>query len=202
MIAKYLARSEPCADARPLRQPDDTGASPPALPAQGTAAATTTASSFARRCAARRVAADRRGRPLPHVHLRRRPLKAAQAARPQGQFPDYAKKVLARHGIGDRPMVAMRLSDPERHAPIPRRARPGSRRSRRCRQQPHLRRRWHIPVRDVRAQLPRAVLGRSDIVLANCDPVADSMGQFTTPSRSLPNACELRARPRRKPAST
>lgn len=42
-----------------------------------------------------------------------------------------------------------------------------------------------------------AVLSRSDVVLANCEPVARSMGRFAPEVHVVPNGCEL---PRRGPA--
>ena len=53
---------------------------------------------------------------------------------------------------------------------------------------------WYTPGTPMFDQIERnyaEVLGRSDVVLANCVPVADSMAAFAPPVEVVANACEL-----------
>ena len=53
---------------------------------------------------------------------------------------------------------------------------------------------WYDPGTDMHERLERnyaAILGRSDVVLANCEPVAESMRELGSDVAVVPNACEL-----------
>jgi glycosyltransferase involved in cell wall biosynthesis len=139
----------------------------------------------------------------PRVHsytfLHAGPKTAHIGLRPRARYVDYVKRVLERHGFGDRPtilwgfptnddlpllidaletdMVVADVVDDHRTF-----AEPGS------------------PRRAEFQRNYREVIARSDVVLANCDPVAESMKEFTSNVHVVPNGLELpNGRPPEKP---
>ncbi|MEQ1785428.1 MAG: glycosyltransferase [Acidimicrobiales bacterium] len=105
-------------------------------------------------------------------------------------YPDHVREVLEREGMGGRPLLCwVYPTNPFLPEVIDALA-------------PDVvvadvvddNRTWYHPGTPMYEQLDQnyaAVLGRSDIVLANCEPVADRMRAFTERVDMVPNACEL-----------
>ena len=126
--------------------------------------------------------------------------RACPGFRPREAFPDFVRSVLARHGIGHRPTIFWVYPTNDVLPGGHRRARPRRRRGRCRRRQPHLAR------RGLRARTTRRfernygdVLARSDLVLANCEPVAEAHAGFAPEVHVVPNGCELPSRRAARP---
>jgi glycosyltransferase involved in cell wall biosynthesis len=127
---------------------------------------------------------------------------ASRALRLPGRdhYPDWVRGVLEREGIGARPLLCWvyptntflpDLIDALQPAVVVADVVDDNRT-------------WYAAGTPMHDQLERnyaEVLARSDVVLANCEPVAESMRSFTSQVEVVPNACELpdapaaRARP-------
>jgi glycosyltransferase involved in cell wall biosynthesis len=143
----------------------------------------------------------RSGTPRVHYHtfLHAGPKTARIGVRPRARYVDYVKQLLDRYGFGDRPtifwgfptnedlpllidalepdVVVADVVDDHRTF-----AEPGS------------------PRHAEFERNYREVIARSDVVLANCEPVAESMREFTSNVRVVANGLELpNGRPPEKP---
>ena len=125
-----------------------------------------------------------------HTFIHAGPTTARMGLRPRARYVDYVKELLERHGFGDAPTILWGFPTNEDlpllidalepdvvvtdvvddHRTF---AEPGS------------------PRRAEFERNYREVIARSDVVLANCEPVARSMREFTNTVHIVPNGLEL-----------
>jgi glycosyltransferase involved in cell wall biosynthesis len=108
----------------------------------------------------------------------------------RGQYANHVRKVLRKHGVGSRPLLLWAYpTNSDLPALIDA-------------LDPALvvadvvddNRSWYEPDSPRAVELGenyRAVLGRSDVVLANCEPVAEAMAAYAPAVHVVPNGCEL-----------
>jgi glycosyltransferase involved in cell wall biosynthesis len=110
--------------------------------------------------------------------------------RPRDEYASHVQSVLAREGIGGRPLLCWVYPTNEFLPEVIDRIAPDVV----VADVVDDNRTWYAPGTPRYEQLERnyrAVLERSDVVLANCAPVAESMRAFAARVDLVPNACEL-----------
>ena len=115
--------------------------------------------------------------------------------RPRSGFPDFVKSTLARHGIGKRPTILWVYPTNDVLPDVIDAIAPDivvadvvdDHRTFHAKDSPY----YDISEHDDFEQNYRDVLGRSDLVLANCDPVAEAMWAFAPRVHVVANGLEL-----------
>jgi glycosyltransferase involved in cell wall biosynthesis len=134
----------------------------------------------------------RSGTPRVHYHtfLHAGPKTARLGLRPRARYVDYVKQLLERHGFGEAPTILWGFPTND-DLPLLIDA-----------LEPDVvvadvvddHRTFAEPCSPRHAEFERnyrEVIARSDVVLANCEPVAESMREFTSNVRVVPNGLEL-----------